>query len=320
MISKKESFKLLLIMLKIRAFEEKLRELFKNGLAEGAAHVSVGQEAVAAGVCIHLDKTDYVTSNHRGHGHCIAKGASLQKMTAEVMTRKDGISKGRGASMHMYDAEMGILGTNGIVGGGIPIAVGAAFANKYKNKDSVVVCFFGDGASNNGVFHESLNMASIWKLPVIFICENNALACATTTEEACSVVDISKRAEGYGMPSETINGNDLLAVYMTAKKAIDRARIGDGPTLIECKTFRKYGHTVGDPQYYRNPEDLKDWDEKDSISIFEKDLIFNQVITEKEIMEMKAIIAQEMDDAVQFGLNSDHVSLDWKEIEQQLYV
>ncbi|MEG6584364.1 thiamine pyrophosphate-dependent dehydrogenase E1 component subunit alpha [Dendrosporobacter sp. 1207_IL3150] len=238
-------------MVKIRIFEEKAQELFLASELPGFVHLYVGEEAIAVGVCENLRKTDFITSTHRGHGHCIAKGADIYRMMAELFGKKDGYCKGKGGSMHIADFSIGMLGANGVVGGGYNLAVGAALAGKIMKRDDVAVCFFGDGASNRGTFHEALNMAAAWKLPVLFVCENNQYASTTPYRSTTAVEDIAVRAIGYGMPSRIVDGNSVLEVYKAAKELITWIRSGNGPVLLECKTYRIKGHYVGDPELYR---------------------------------------------------------------------
>lgn len=247
------------MMNKIRAFEMKAVSLFESNKLRGSVHLYVGEEAVASGVCAALHADDYITSTHRGHGHCIAKGADMRYAMAELMGRDTGYCRGRGGSMHIADVEKGNLGANAIVGGGIPIAVGAALSSKMQGLDHVAVSFFGDGASNEGIFHESLNLAAVWKLPVIFVCENNGYGISVPTWQSTSVENISVRAAAYGIEGVTIDGNDAEAVFNTAERAVQNARDGKGPTLIECKTYRWLGHWTGDPQPYRSREEVEEW-------------------------------------------------------------
>jgi TPP-dependent pyruvate/acetoin dehydrogenase alpha subunit len=234
-------------MKKIREFETKAAELFAEGSIPGFVHLYIGEEAVATGVCANLKDSDYITSTHRGHGHIIAKGGDLKYMFAELFGKATGYCKGKGGSMHIADADRGILGANGIVGAGHNIAVGAGLSAKYRGTDQVCVCFFGDGSTNQGTFHESLNLASIWKLPVIFVCENNLYGISMHQSRHQAIQDVADRAVAYNIPGVVVDGNDVLAVYEAAKEAIDRARNGQGPTLIECKTYRQRGHFEGDP-------------------------------------------------------------------------
>jgi len=246
-------------MVRIRAFESKAEELFLQGKLAGFIHLYIGEESIATGAMKNLRTDDYITSTHRGHGHMIAKGASINKMMAELFGKKTGYCKGKGGSMHIADLSIGVLGANGEVAGGLPIAVGAGMAIKLQKKDSVVITFFGDGASNRGAFHEALNWAAIYKLPVIFLNENNHFASTERTSETTSVTDIANRATGYGIPGISIDGNDVIGVYETVKSAVERARKGEGPTLIEAKTYRIKGHFVGDPCAYRKEEEVKEF-------------------------------------------------------------
>ena len=259
---------------KIRHFEEKCYEIFGMNLIPGTLHTYIGEEAVATGVCANLTRDDYITSTHRGHGHCIAKGASLNLMMAELFAKKTGYCKAKGGSMHIADFDIGILGANGIVGGGLTIAPGAGLTCKLKyNNERVAVCFFGDGASNQGTFHEGINLASAWDLPVIFVCENNLYAMGTSQRDISNVKDIADRAKGYGIPGVIADGQDVLDVYKKAKTAVERAKKGEGPTLLECKTYRYKGHSKYDPANYRPPEELKEWVERDCIKIYRKKLV-----------------------------------------------
>jgi len=246
-------------MRRIRAFEEKLEELVKSGKLGGFLHLYAGEEAVAVGVCSHLADTDIVTSTHRGHGHCIAKGVEVKGMMAELFGRSTGICKGRGGSMHIADVEKGMLGANGIVGAGIPLATGAALTAKVKRSGGVAVAFFGDGATNQGQFHEALNMAANWKLPVVYVVENNGFGEFTPTDYVVPVKDIADRARSYAMRSDIADGMDFFDVFEKAAEAIAHARAGEGPTLLECKTYRFMGHFVGDPLVYRPKEEAEDW-------------------------------------------------------------
>src|SRR5712675_134109 len=252
-------------MTTIREFEERAGKEFAAGKIPGFVHLYAGEEAVAVGVCTHLTDDDYITSHHRGHGHCIAKGVDIQAMVAELLGREAGACRGKGGSMHIADVHKGMLGANGIVGGGFPLATGAGLTCKYNGRDQVAVCFFGDGAANQGTFHESLNLAGIWKLPVIYVAENNGYAESTPVTYHMSCRDIAERAAGYNMPGVTVDGLDVLAVYEAAGEAIARARRGEGPSLIECKTYRYYGHFEGDTITYRTKEELAAFMERDAI-------------------------------------------------------
>ena len=289
-------------MVTVRQFETLAGELFAASKVPGFIHLSIGQEASSVGVCSCLRKDDYLTTTHRGHGHMIAKGADLKKMVAELYGKKTGYCKGKGGSMHIADFSIGILGANGVVAGGLPIIAGAGFSIKMRKTDQVAVCFFGDGASNRGPVHEVMNMASIWKLPIIFVVENNQFASTTPLGYACSVDDICKRAAGYNMPGIQVDGNDILAVKKTAEKAIKRARAGEGPTLIENKTYRIRGHFEGDPQKYRTEVEVKTWQDKnDPITRFSEMLFKKKAITKKREKEIWDEVEAELKEAVAFA-------------------
>jgi pyruvate dehydrogenase E1 component alpha subunit len=248
-----------LVMRTIRQFERRAGALFAANKIWGTVHLYAGEEAIAAGVCAHLRDSDWITSTHRGHGHCIAKGADLGRMFAELLGRETGYCRGRGGSMHIADTQKGNLGANGIVGGGIPIATGAALTATMRGTNQVAVSFFGDGAANQGTFHESLNLAAIWKLPVVYVCENNQYAQSLPASRGFAVDDISLRASGYGMPGVSINGCEIREVYSAAGEAIERARSGGGPTLIVANAYRHEGHYFGDPQRYRRAGEADEW-------------------------------------------------------------
>jgi len=291
-------------MNRIRKFEEKALKLFENNQLRGSVHLYVGEEAIAATVCSHLRACDYITSTHRGHGHCIAKGASLDKAMAELMGKATGYCKGRGGSMHIADLTQGNLGANAIVGGGLPIAVGAALAAKMRRTDQVAVAFFGDGASNQGIFHECLNLAAIWKLPVIFVCENNGFGISVPVGQSTSVRDIGVRGQAYGIPGITVDGTDVLAIDQATAAAISRAKAGEGPTLIECKTYRWYGHWTGDPQVYRTREEVEAWKKKCPIMRFREYLLANDLAETADLDEVDKNAAEEVEQATQFAMNS----------------
>ncbi|OFX14156.1 MAG: pyruvate dehydrogenase (acetyl-transferring) E1 component subunit alpha [Armatimonadetes bacterium RBG_16_58_9] len=288
-------------MLKIRAFEEEAERLYKSGAMPGFIHLYLGEEAVATGVCASLRDDDCITSTHRGHGHVIAKGADARGMMAELYAKETGYCKGRGGSMHIADFRIGILGANGIVGGGTPIAVGAALGFQLKRTDRVVACFFGDGASNEGSFHESLNLASIWNLPVVFVCENNQYAVSTHQSAHQKVKDISVRAAAYDIEGVSVDGNDVLAVYRVASKAVERARMGDGPTLIECKTYRMAGHYVGDPENYRARQEKEDWMKGDPIARFGGMLRQWEVLSQEKEGQIRDDVTREIAEAIKFA-------------------
>lgn len=292
-------------MLEIRYFEDKVHELFAQGNLPGFVHLYAGEEAIAVGLCSHLDDLDSITSTHRGHGHCIAKGCDLDGMMAEIYGRVTGLCKGKGGSMHIADLDKGMLGANGIVGGGFPLACGSALTAKYKKTNAVSVCFFGDGANNEGTFHEGVNLAAIWKLPVIFVAENNGYGEATPFSYASSCKTIADRAVGYNIPGIRVDGKDVLAVYEAAQEAVERARRGEGPTLIECVTYRNYGHFEGDAQTYKeNSEKKEHLKEKDAISKFRKYLLATQLLSEAELMEIEVSVKQAIQHSVEFAENS----------------
>jgi pyruvate dehydrogenase E1 component alpha subunit len=290
-------------MLEIRKFEEKVYDLFTQNLIPGTMHLYMGEEAVAVGVCAALTPNDFITSTHRGHGHCIAKGASLKKMMAEIFGKKTGYCKGKGGSMHITDKNIGMLGANAVVGGAIPIAVGAGLSCKLKYPERVTVCFFGDGASNQGTFHEGINMASVWDLPVVFVCENNLYAMGTRQSMVMNIEDISQRAAGYGIPGVTVDGNDVMAVYEEAQKAVARARNGEGPTLLECKTYRHKGHSRFDPAKYRPQEEVAEWMARDPVESFREKLL-DRGIPEEFLHKIESTVEAEIEEAVEFAQES----------------
>ena len=293
-------------MLEIRFFEEKVFELYGQNLVPGTIHLYAGEEAVAVGVCNALSQDDYITSTHRGHGHCIAKGADLKRTMAEILGRETGYCKGKGGSMHIADFSIGMLGATAIVGAGLPIAVGAALSAKLRKTGQVVACFFGEGASNQGTFHESINMASAWKLPVIFVCENNLYAMGTRQSRIMNIENISDRAPSYGIPGVSVDGNDVLAVYEAAQVATERARRGEGPTLIECKTYRHKGHSRVDPAKYRPREEVEEWLRKDPIKRLRDKLIQTDISMEAELQEIEKGVSNEIEDAVKFAVESPY--------------
>ncbi|MBW5467189.1 pyruvate dehydrogenase (acetyl-transferring) E1 component subunit alpha [Brevibacillus formosus] len=294
-------------MLEIRKFEDKVHDLFGQGKIPGFVHLYAGEEAIAVGLCAHLDDSDTITSTHRGHGHCIAKGCDLNGMMAEIYGRATGLCKGKGGSMHIADLDKGMLGANGIVGGGYPLACGAALTAKYKQTGAVSVCFFGDGANNQGTFHEGINLAAIWKLPAVFVAENNGYGEATPFSYASSCKTIADRAIAYNIPGIRVDGKDVLAVYQAAQEAIERARRGEGPTLIECVTYRNYGHFEGDAQKYKKEEDKKaHLSEIDAIRKLRNDLLSGKLFTENELDEIEAAVDKAVEEAVAFSENSPY--------------
>ncbi len=285
----------------IRQFEEGAEQAYIRGLVHGTMHLSIGQEASAVGVGVMLQDGDYITSTHRGHGHCIAKGADPKFMFAEFFGKDTGYCRGRGGSMHIADVASGNLGANGIVGGGLPIAVGAALALKQERRPNVVVCFFGDGANNEGAFHESLNMAAIWKLPVVFVCENNKYGMSMSTERSTAVKRIAQRALAYDIPGVTVDGNDFKEVAQAAETALARARAGEGPTLIENLTYRHRGHSKSDRNRYRTKEEIEQWIAEDPIGRFESELQQLGLIDAAGIAALVDSVRVEVEQAVEFA-------------------
>ena len=283
-------------ILLIRRFEQRVSELFFEGRIPGFLHLCEGQEATEVGVCAALRTDDCITLTHRGHGHCIAKGADINRLMAEIYCRKTGYCAGRGGHMHVAAPELGIMGGYGIVGGGIPIATGAGLSFLMQGLDRVAVAFFGDGAANQGTFHESLNLASLWKLPVVYVCENNEWAICTRINDACRVDNLADRASAYNMPGVSVDGNDVMAVYEATKEAVKRARNGEGPTLVECKTYRIRSHSEGldailKKRPYREPAEIEAWREKDPVARFKSYLLEKQIMTE----EMAELIANDVE-------------------------
>jgi len=291
-------------MVEIRLFEEKVFELYGQNVVPGTIHLYAGEEAVAVGVCSVLEKADYITSTHRGHGHCIAKGADLNRTMAEILGKQTGYCKGKGGSMHIADFTIGMLGATAVVGAGLPIAVGAGLSAKLRGTKQVVACFFGEGASNQGTFHESLNIASVWKLPVVFVCENNLYAMGTRQSRVMNVENIADRASAYGFPGVTVDGNDVVAVYEATLNAVKRAKKGEGSTLIECKTYRRRGHSRADPAKYRPKNEVQEWLGKDPIKLFKERLIQGSILSESEIADVEKEVETRIAEAVRFALES----------------
>ncbi len=291
-------------MLTIRRLEERINELFGQGRIRGTTHLSAGQEAVAVGVCAALRPDDQVTSTHRGHGHFIAKGGEPKRILAELYGKATGYARGRGGSQHMACHEIGFLGANGITGGGIPIATGAALAAKMLGTDRVVVCFFGDGATAQGTFHESLNIASLWKLPIVYVCENNLYAMSTPVHEACAVPDIAARAAAYAMPGVSVDGSDVFAVREATAEAVARARRGEGPTLLECKTYRFFGHSKSDDCAYRSREEEEYYKKRDPVALLRRALVNEGGVSEEELCEIEREVEKIIDEAVEFAEDS----------------
>ncbi|MBU2054978.1 MAG: thiamine pyrophosphate-dependent dehydrogenase E1 component subunit alpha [Proteobacteria bacterium] len=320
-LSKDKQLALYTTMKTIRLFEERISDLYARGQIPGLVHLYIGEEAVAAGVCAALREDDYITSTHRGHGHVIAKGAELNPMMAELYGKKTGYCKGKGGSMHIADMTVGILGANGIAGGGLPIAVGAGWSAKWRGTDQVAVCFFGDGSSNNGTFHESLNLASVHRLPVIFVCENNLYGISVCQAKHQAITDVAVRATAYDMPGVVVDGNDVTAVFQAAEKAVKRARAGEGPTLVECKTYRWRGHHEGDPNQgarYRTREEIDVWKNKCPIERFARQMVSNRTATAKKIEAIDREITGRIDAAVAYAETSEFPA--YEEMFEDVYV
>ncbi|MGN5882235.1 MULTISPECIES: thiamine pyrophosphate-dependent dehydrogenase E1 component subunit alpha [Staphylococcus] len=295
-------------MNEIRNFEETVHEIFGKGEIPGFVHLYVGEEGVATGVMSLLEDDDYITSTHRGHGHAIAKGCDLNGMMAEIMGKRDGLGHGKGGSMHVAEIDKGMLGANGIVSGGFGLATGAGISLRNQGKNNVAVCFFGDGAANEGNFHEGLNFASILNLPVIFVCENNQFGEGTTHKYASASETIAERASAYNMPGVYVDGMNVVEVYEAAKEAVERAKNGDGPTLIECDTYRKFGHFEGDEQKVKSKDDRNA--DRNPTEEFRKYAIENDLLTEDEADEIEEAAKKAVQDAVEFGENSELPDLD----------
>jgi pyruvate dehydrogenase E1 component alpha subunit len=306
-------------MFKIRKFERTVEEKFLGGEIPGFVHLYIGEEAIATGVMANLTAKDYIESTHRGHGHTIAKGADLNRMMAEIYGKKTGYCQGKGGSMHIADFSIGMLGANGVVGGGYNLAAGAALAQKMQGKKDISVVFFGDGASNRGTFHEAANMASVWKLPLLFVCEMNEYASTTPYRTATSVADIARRAYGYDMPAMIVDGNDVFSVYEAAKKLIEPIRAGNGPAFLECKTYRVKGHFVGDPEKYRTREEVqKNIDERDPIMFFEQKVTQAGVYGQEELNAVQAKVDAMIASALKFAQESPEPAA--SELFADLYV
>ncbi|MTI16006.1 thiamine pyrophosphate-dependent dehydrogenase E1 component subunit alpha [Rhodobacteraceae bacterium RKSG542] len=316
--SRDELLDVLYKMYVIRRFEEGAENSYMRGLIHGTMHLSIGQEAVATGAIMTLQENDQIMSNHRGHGHCVAFGADVNRMFAEFFGKVTGYCKGRGGSMHIADFKSGNLGANGIVGGGIPIAVGAAFAVKSKKEEKVVLCFFGDGANNEGAFHEAVNMAALWKLPIVFLCENNGYGLSVSVARASSVPNISDRAKGYGIPGVTVDGNCVSDVAEAVSEAVERARSGEGPSIVECKTYRHRGHSKSDRNRYRTKEEIDDWiKNRDPIDRFEMELKQHGFGSDEVFEELRQRASATIDGAIEFAKNSESPSI--ADVSQYVY-
>jgi pyruvate dehydrogenase E1 component alpha subunit len=291
-------------LLACRMFEDRVYYLFLEGRLPGTVHQSQGQEASAVGVCSALEKGDMITSTHRPHSHAVARGVSFKSLMAELFAKKTGCCHGKGGSMHIGDPDVGMLPAIAIVGGGIPLATGYALAFQYLKKKYIVACFFGDGATNIGTFHEAINMAAIWNLPVVFVCENNKYAASTSIHKTMKLEHVSDRAAAYGIPGETVNGNDVEVVYRAFSRAAARAREGAGPTLLELETYRFAGHSRSDPGHYRPPGEFDQWKRSDPVALYEKALREQSYITEEAIQETKRDIERELEEAVHYAEES----------------
>ncbi|MDP2964599.1 MAG: thiamine pyrophosphate-dependent dehydrogenase E1 component subunit alpha [Pelolinea sp.] len=291
-------------MVLIRRFEERVNELYMKGLIPSTLHLYIGQEAVAVGVCANLKDSDYMLSTHRPHGHAIAKGVSIKSIMAELYGKADGCCKGKGGSMHVGDINVGMFPAIAIVGGNVPIAAGAALAQKMQKNGGVTVCFFGDGAANEGAWHEALNAAAIYDLPVVFVCENNLYAASTPFSMTFRVDNVADRACAYGMPGVVVDGNDVMAVAETCAEAVERARRGEGPTLVECKTYRQCGHSRSDPRGYRSKEEEQEWLKKDPIPRFERWLLEGKHASDTDLAQIREKIENEIDEAIAFAESS----------------
>ncbi len=297
-------------MWRIRLFEEAVEDLYGRGMMHGTMHLSIGQEAVPTGACAALRDGDQITSTHRGHGHCIAKGADLGRSMAELLARDNGYCRGRGGSMHIADVATGNLGANGIVAGGPPIAAGAALSNQLRGTDQVCLCFHGDGAVGEGAWHEAVTLASMWSLPVVFICENNKYGMSMSSEKAFKVERMSDKAAGYGVPGETVDGNDVEAVFEAVSQAVTRARAGDGPTFIEALTYRWRGHSKSDKNLYRTREEIAQWRADDPIAAYADVLLERGVVTQDQLNAMSDDVRNEIREAVRFGTQGEEPTVE----------
>lgn len=303
-ISQDKLIRMYTTMVRIRQFEDRVYLLFLAGEMPGTIHLYQGEEAVAAGVCANLRRDDLITSTHRPHGHAIAKGVPIRSLMAELYARKTGCCEAKGGSMHMGDMDVGMLPAIAIVGGGIPVATGCALASKMMRSGKVAVSFFGDGATSTGAFHEAVNMGAIWNLPVVYVCENNLYGASTHQSKVMKIKNIAERASSYGIPGKVANGNDLFSVYEAAREAILRAREGKGPTLLECKTYRRGGHARSDACRYRPEKEEKAWLRKDPISQAKEKLIKMQILTEEKAMEIEEKVKKEIEEAIEYAKKS----------------
>lgn len=291
-------------MVRIRCFENKAKELYLKGDIRGTIHISQGQEAVAAGGCLALEPGDYILTTHRGHGHCIAKGVASKALLAEILGKETGCCKGRAGSLHAFDVSRGVLGASAVVGAGIPIATGVALGVQMRRESKVVLNYFGDGAANHGTFHEAINLGSLWKLPIIYLCENNHVADTTPYHETINIANVGDRAGSYGIPGKVVDGNDVLAVFETVKEAAERARAGEGPTLIECKTYRWEGHHIGDPCVWRKDGELEEWKAKDPQNRLAGKLTSEKILGAEDLDNIKKDAVVELEEAARFAIES----------------
>ena len=317
-LTKEKMIDLYTTMKKIRLFEEKVAELFAAGKLAGFVHLYAGEEAIGVGICAHLTDRDYITSTHRGHGHCIAKGVDINSMMAEIYGKATGACKGKGGSMHIADVEKGMLGANGIVGAGGPLACGSGLMAKTLGTDQVTVCFFGDGAAEQGTMHEAMNLACCWNLPLVFVCENNGYAETTPWGYHCAAKSISDRGVAYDMPGITIDGTDFFAIYEAAEEAIGRARRGEGPSLIECRAFRYFGHFEGDAMLYVTDEEKEHNRARDPIEAFKKRALQRELLSEEQVAEIDAKVTEIIEEAVKFAEESAWPDI--KEVFTDVYV
>ncbi len=303
-ISKKKALHLLRRMMEIRMFEDKIMDLLARNIAEGGSHLYAGQEAVAVGALAAIRPDDYITSTHRGHGHAIAKGGSLPHLMAEILGKATGVCKGKGGSLHLADVSQGNLGANGVVGGSFGIAAGAGLSVQMRGTDQVVLCFFGDGATNTGIFHEALNMAGRWRLPVVFICENNHYGMSVSVERACAEKDLTRKAVPYCMPAEQVDGMDVLAVEKVVARYAEKARQGKGPSFVVADTYRYYGHSRSDPRVYRTREEEKEWRSRDCIKTFARRMEEASVLTAGEVAALEKEVSAAIEESVEFAMQS----------------
>jgi pyruvate dehydrogenase E1 component alpha subunit len=303
---KQEAIKLFKQMLQIRYFEDKIMELLSKNIAEGGSHLYAGMEAVAVGAISSINPDDYITSTHRGHGHAIAKDGDIKSLMAEILGKKTGVCKGKGGSLHLADVSKGNLGANGIVGASIGIATGAALSIKMRKTSQIVICFFGDGATNQGLFYESMNIAALWKLPVIYLCENNLYGMSVSIHRATAVNDLTKKSLAFDIPSESVDGMDVLAVKDVVKKWVDYVRSGKGPCFIVANTYRYYGHSRSDPRVYRTKEEEKFWKDRDPIMTFPKNMIETGVFTKEESASIEKKVEKEIEEATEYAINSPY--------------